>query len=105
MVICYDHFPLRRPHSVFQRPSRPCPTKLIYEPGLFEVFMKLVLAESFCVPGGAPHLTAPSCIHWVTLFLDAELNALVITQDYYIEDAPVAYLSGKMGRRNHDVDN
>ena len=48
-----------------------------YEPGSFEMFAQLVLAESFCVPGGAPHFAAPSRIHWVTPFLDAELNAPV----------------------------
>ena len=29
MVTCCDHFPPRCPHSVLQRPSRLCPTKLI----------------------------------------------------------------------------
>ena len=53
--------------------------------------MKLVFAESYCVPGGAPYLTAPFRIHWVTPFLDAKLNAPVVTQGYYLEDAPVAY--------------
>ena len=55
VVTCCDHFPPRRLHSVLQRPSRSCATKLIYEPGLFKMFAKLVLAESFCVPGGSPH--------------------------------------------------
>ena len=55
------------------------------------MFAKLVFAESFCVPEEAPRLAAPSHIHWVTPFLDAELNALVVTQGYYLEDAPVAY--------------
>ena len=54
--------------------------------------MKLVFAESFCVPGGAPHLAAPSRIHWVTPFTDAKLNALVVTQGYYLDDALVVYL-------------
>ena len=62
-----------------------------YEPGFFEMFAKLVFAESFCVRGGAPHLAAPSHIHWVAPFLDAEFNALVVTQDYYLENTPVAY--------------
>ena len=55
------------------------------------MFKKLVFAESFRFPGGAPHLSAPSRIHWVTPFLDTELNALVVTQGYYLDDAPVAY--------------
>ena len=65
VVTCCDHFPPCRPHSVLQWPSRPCPTKLIYEPGFFKMFAKLVFAESFCVPGGTPHLAAPthSCAH------------------------------------------
>ena len=50
------------------------------------MFAKLVFAESFCVPGGTPYLAAPSRIHWVTPFLDAKLNALMVTQCYYIED-------------------
>ena len=80
MVICCNHFPSRRPHSVLQRPSRPCPTKLMYEPGFFKMFAKLVLAELFSVPKGVPHLNAPCHIHWVTPFMDAELNALMVTQ-------------------------
>ena len=55
------------------------------------MFATLVFAESFCVPGGAPHVAAPSLIHWVTPFPDAKLNALVVTQGYYLEDPPVAY--------------
>ena len=51
----------------------------------------LVFAESSCVPGGAPYLATPSRIHWVTPFLEAKLNALVVTQGYYLEDARVAY--------------
>ena len=48
---------------------------------------------------------APSRIHWVTPFLDAKFNALVVTQGYYLEDAPVAYLWGKTGCGNREVDN
>ena len=55
------------------------------------MFAKLVFFESFCILGGAPHLSAPACIDWVTPFLDAKLNALVLTQGYYLKDAPVAY--------------
>ena len=70
------------------------------------MFAKLVVfAETFCVPGGAPYLAAPSRIHWVTPFLDAKLNAPMVTQCYYIEDAPVAYPGGKTGRGNREVDN
>ena len=69
------------------------------------MFAKLVFAESFCVPGGAPHLATPSRIHRVAPFPDAELNALVFTQSYYLEDAPVAYPVGEMGRNNREVDN
>ena len=105
MVTCSDHFPIRRPHSVLQQPSRPCPPKLIYEPGLFEMFAKLVFFESFCVPGGAPYLAAPSRIHWVTPFLDAKLDDLMVTLCYYTEDAPVANPGGKTGRGNREVDN
>ena len=36
--------------------------------------------------GGAPYLSAPSCIHWVIPFQNAKLNALVVTQGYYLED-------------------
>ena len=53
------------------------------------MFAKLVFAESFCVPGGAPHLAAPFRIHWVTPFLDDKLKALVLTEGYYLEDTPV----------------
>ena len=63
----------------------------MYLPGFFKVFAQLVLAESFCVPGGASHLAAPYRIHWVTQLLATELNALVVTQGYYLEDEPVAY--------------
>ena len=91
MVTCCDHFPPRCQHSVLQRPSRPCPTNLIYEPGFFKMFAKFVFAESFCVPGGASYLAVPPRIHWVTPFLDAKLNAVVVTKGYYLEDAPVAY--------------
>ena len=80
VVICCDHFPSRRLHSVLQRPSRLCPTKLIYEPGSLKMFPKLVFAESPCVLGTAPPFATPSHIHWVTPFLDAKLNALVVTQ-------------------------
>ena len=55
------------------------------------MFAKFVFAESFCDSGGDSYLAAPSRIHWVTLFLDAKLNTLVVTQGYYLEDAPVAY--------------
>ena len=55
------------------------------------MFAKLVSDESFCVPGRAPYLVAPSRIHWVTPFLDAKFNALVVTQSFDHEDAPVAY--------------
>ena len=55
------------------------------------MFAKFVFAESFCVPGGASYLAALSRIDWVTPFLDAKLNALVVTQGYYLEDGPVAY--------------
>ena len=92
VVTCCDHFLPRRQHGVLQRPSRLCPTKLIYEPGFFDTFLKLIYAESSCVPGGAPFFTAPSRIHWLTLLFYAELNSLVITQGYYLEDAPVTYL-------------
>ena len=68
------------------------------------MFAKLVFAESFCVPGGTPHLAALSRIHWVTPFPDAKLNAPVVTQGYYFEDAPVAYPWGKTGRGNREVD-
>ena len=47
------------------------PTKLIYEPGFFKMFAKLVFVESFCVPGGAPHLAHTSC------YLDMLANAAV----------------------------
>ena len=66
-------------------------TKLIYKPGFFNIFQKLVFAESFSVPVGTPDIAAPSCIHWVTPILDAELNALVVTRGCYLEDASVAY--------------
>ena len=46
-----------------------------------------------------------SRIDWVTTFLVAKLNALVVTQGYYLEDAPVAYPLGKTGRGNREVDN
>ena len=55
------------------------------------MFAQPILAGSFCVPGGAPHLAAPSRIHWVTPFLDAELMAPVVIPGYYLEDAPVAH--------------
>ena len=51
----------------------------------------LSLLNRFVLRGGAPHLSVPSRIHCVTPFLDAKLNALVVTQGYYLEDAPVAY--------------
>ena len=35
--------------------------------------------------------SGPSRLYWVTPFLNAKLNALVVTQGYYLEDAPVAY--------------
>ena len=92
LVVTYcDHLPPRRPHSVLQRPGRPCLTKLNYEPGFFKMFAKLVFAESFCVSGRAPRLAAPSRMHWVTPFLNIKLNALVVTQGCYLEDAAVAY--------------
>ena len=91
MITCCDHFPPLRPHGVLQRLSRPCPTKLIYEPGFFKMFARLVFAESFCVPGGAPYVAALSRIHRLAPFLDAKLNALEVTQGYYLKDAPVAY--------------
>ena len=59
------------------RPSRLCPTKQA--------------------------LAAPSRIHWVTPFLDAKLNALVVTQGYYLEDEPVTYSWGKTRRGNRDT--
>ena len=80
VVTCCDHFAPRGSHSVLQRPSRLCPTKLIYEPFSFKMFAKLVFAEIFYVPGGAPYFAAPSRIHCVTPFLDAKLNALVVTR-------------------------
>ena len=49
------------------------------------MFPKLVFAESSCAPGGAPPFAVPSRIHWVTSFLDAKLNALVVTQSYHLE--------------------
>ena len=101
VVICSDHFHYRRPYSVLLRSSRPCPTKQ----GFFEMFAKLVFVESFCVSGGAPYIAASSRIHCVTPFLDAELDALMVTQCYYIEDAPVANPGGKTGRGNREVDN
>ena len=52
-----------------------------------------------------PYLAAPSRIHWVSPFLDAKLNVLMVTQCYYIEDAPVANPGGKTGRGNREVDN
>ena len=81
----------RHPPSVLQQPSRLSPTKLIYEPSFLKMFPKLVFVESSCVLGGAPPFAAPSRIHWVTPFLDAKLNAPVVTQGYYLEDVPVAY--------------
>ena len=80
-------------------------TKLIYKPGFFNIFQKLVFAESFSVPVGTPDIAAPSCIHWVTPILDAELNALVVTRGCYLEDASVAYPWGKMGCGNRENDN
>ena len=74
-------------------------------PSFSKMFAKLVFAESFCVPEGTPHLSAPSRIHWVTPFLHAELNALVVTQGTYCEEAPVAHPSSKTGRGNREVDN
>ena len=68
------------------------------------MFAKLFFAESFCFPGGAPYLTAHSRIHWVTPFLDAKLNAMVVIQGYYLENPPVAYSWGKMGWGNREVD-
>ena len=56
------------------------------------MFAKPVFVELFCVLGGASYLATPSRIHWVTPFLDAGLNALVVPQGNYLEDAPVAYL-------------
>ena len=41
----------------------------------------------------------------MTPFLDAKLNALVVTQGYYLEDAPAAYPRGKTGYGNREVDN
>ena len=55
------------------------------------MFAKLVFAEPFCVLGGASYLAAPSRIRWMTPFLNAKLNALVVSQGYYREDASVAY--------------
>ena len=86
-------------HQYIESSVRPCPRRGMecsHAATTFRLFAKLVLAESFCVPGGAPHLTAPSHIHWVTPFLDAELNALVVTQGYYLEDTPVACPWGKI---------
>ena len=53
VVTCCDRFSFRRPHGVLQRPSRPCPTKLVYEPGFLKTFSKFVSAKSSCVPGEA----------------------------------------------------
>ena len=54
------------------------------------MFAKLVfVAESLCVPEGATHLAAPSHIHWMLPFLDAELRAPAVTQGYYLEDVDV----------------
>ena len=77
----------------------------MYEPGFLKMFLQLVFAESSCVPGGYPLLTIPSRIHWVIPFLDTKLNALVVIQGYYLEDAPVAYPWGKTGRGNRQVNN
>ena len=41
----------------------------------------------------------------MTPFPDAKLNAPVVTQGYYLEDAPVAYPSGKTGHGNREDDN
>ena len=91
MVTCCDHFLPRRPHGVLQRLSRLSPTKLIHEHGFLKMFMQNVSAESSCVPGGAPSFAAPSRIHMVTPFPDAKLNALAVTQGYYLENTPVDY--------------
>ena len=68
-----------------------CSRKSPFEP------VKLVFADSSCVPGGAPSSAAPSSaapsrIHWVTSFLDAKLNALVVTQGYYNQAIPSDHL-------------
>ena len=104
VVTCCDHFPAWRPHSVLQRPSRICPAKLIYEPGFLKMSPKLVFAELSCVPGGPPPSAAPSRIHWLTPLLDAKINALVVIQGYYLEDALFAYPWGRTGRGNREVD-
>ena len=69
VVTFCDHFPPRRLHSVHQRPSRPCPTKLIYEPVFFKMFAKLAFPESFCCLGRAPHFAASSHIHCVNSWM------------------------------------
>ena len=55
---------------------------LVQKKSVFKMFAKLVFAESFCFPGGDPYLAAPSPIHRVAPFLDAKLNALVVTEGY-----------------------
>ena len=63
----------------------------VYEPGFLVMFSKLVSAESSFVPEEASSFSVSSRIYWVTPLLYAELNAPVVTQGYYLEDAPVAY--------------
>ena len=88
-------------HQYIESPVRLCPRRGIewsHEATTFRLAAhmclpttQIVFAESSCVSRGAPSFVAPSRIHWVNPFPDAKLNALVVTQGYYLEDAPVDY--------------
>ena len=58
-----DHLLPRRSLTSFKRPSRADPTKLMNEPGLFEIFSKSFPAESSRVPGGPPSFAARTPYH------------------------------------------
>ena len=66
VVASRDHLLPRRARSSFKRPSRADLTKLINEPGFFEVFAKSFPAETSRVSGGAPSFAAPTLIHRLT---------------------------------------
>ena len=63
VVASRDHLLPRQVYSSFKRLSRAHLTKLINEPGFFEVFSKSFPAESSRVPREAPSFAAPTLIH------------------------------------------
>ena len=93
-------------HHFIESPVRPCPRRGMewsHAATTFRLTARTVSSNDPADP--AQPRSTMSRIDWVTTFLVAKLNALVVTQGYYLEDAPVAYPLGKTGRGNREVDN